>query len=78
MSIDPYQPTEDQNPHSPMPGKPDPLSPGRVDLDPEHEPGIDELPDNDGQLPPKEDRGDIERVVGDPDHAERDGVPNPR
>jgi hypothetical protein len=62
------------------PATPDPLSPGRTDLNPSDEPGIDELPDNDGTLP----TDDIDAVDPDdmpdtdPDNAEMDDQPNPR
>jgi hypothetical protein len=66
---------------TPYPGSPGPLSPGRTDLNPEHEPGIDELPSSDDHVPL--DSGDesvVERDMTDvdPDHAERDDQPNPR
>jgi hypothetical protein len=35
----------------PMPTSPDPLSPGRTEVDPMKKQGIDELPDNEGQRP---------------------------
>jgi hypothetical protein len=67
MSIDPYHPTQDDNSHSPMPGKPDPLSPGQVDLNPEHQPA----PGSDPRRPPEREHSGGERVVGDTEHAER-------
>jgi hypothetical protein len=65
---------------NPMPGEPDPLSPGRTDLNPDDEPGIDELPDNDGARPDQEtDEPDQTNVPDiDPDNAEMDEQPNPR
>jgi hypothetical protein len=35
----------------PLPTSPDPLSPGRTEVDPMKEEGIDELPDNEGERP---------------------------
>jgi hypothetical protein len=35
----------------PVPTSPDPLSPGRTDLNPSDRPGVDELPDNEGAVP---------------------------
>jgi hypothetical protein len=49
MSIDPYDPVQDQNPHSPLPAKPDPLGPGQVDTDPGHQSGVRRPP---GDEPP--------------------------
>jgi len=74
MSIDPYHPTEDQNPHSPLPGKPGPLSPGQVDLNPEHQPA----PGNDQRRPPEREHRGAERVVGNAEHAERSALPSQR
>lgn len=38
-----------------VPTSPDPLSPGRTDLNPSDRPGVDELPHNEGQIPLKTD-----------------------
>jgi hypothetical protein len=47
----------------PMPTSHDPLSPGRTEVDPMKEEGIDELPDNEGERPDDDDVGlDPERV----------------
>lgn len=35
----------------PVPASPDPLSPGRTDINPSDRPGIDELPGNEGAVP---------------------------
>lgn len=58
----------------------DPLSPGRTDLNPSDEPGIDELPDNDGEAPVDEPPTPYEEGIPDmdPDNAEMDDQPNPR
>ncbi|HTO19868.1 MAG TPA: hypothetical protein VL129_12065 [Pseudomonas sp.] len=62
------------------PGHPQPPGRGRVDVNPSDEPGIDELPDNEGELP--RDREEWENLEDmpdtDPDQGERDGVINPR
>lgn len=82
MSIDPNTPSQQQNPDSPMPGQPEPLSPGRVDVDPDDEAGVDELPDNDGNVPLNDEDSDEdldpERVREETDNAERDEQTNPR
>ena len=39
-------PSEQQGGYDPIPTHPEPLSPGRTTVNPEDEPGIDELPDN--------------------------------
>lgn len=57
------------------PADTDPLSPGRTDLNPSDEPGIDELPDNDGDTPTPYEEGVPDM---DPDNAEMDDQPNPR
>jgi len=78
MSIDPYNPTQDQNPHSPMPAKPDPLGPGQVDLTPEHQPGSEHSPGNAERLPAQRERGEVERVIGGAEHGERGAPPSSR
>jgi len=80
MSIDPKNPSPEQHPDSPMPGEPDPLTPGRTDVNPDREPGIDQLPGNEGVRPidQPDDAIDPEGVQTDTDHAEHDGVINPR
>lgn len=65
----------------PVPSSPDPLSPGRTDLNPSDQPGVDELPDNDGAVPLDTDdeaaaQQDMTDV--DVDNAEFDDAPNPR
>ncbi len=60
---------------------PDPLSPGRTDLNPSDKPGVDELPDNEGQIPleTNDDAPVEEEMVDvDIDNAELDHQPNPR
>lgn len=70
------QPTIDQLPG----GTTDPLSPGRTDLNPSDEPGIDELPGNDGENPIDDSPTPYEEGAPDidPDNAEMDHQPNPR
>jgi len=51
------------------------LSPGRTAVNPEDEPGIDELPNNEGAIPMDQDDGtdiDRERVREETDNAESD------
>jgi len=62
------------------PGTTDPLSPGRTDLNPSDEPGIDELPENEGNTPADGSATPYEEGVPDmdPDNAEMDDQPNPR
>lgn len=70
---DPKFPSEEQGGYDPIPTHPEPLSPGRTAVNPEDEPGIDELPDNEGAIPIKQDDGtDI-----DPERVREDGM-NPR
>ncbi|MBA1204797.1 hypothetical protein G7009_24075 [Pseudomonas capeferrum] len=65
----------------PVPASPDPLSPGRTDLNPSDRPGVDELPDNEGAIPLDEDDDALaqeEMTDVDVDNAEFDDQPNPR
>lgn len=64
----------------PMPTSPDPLSPGRTDVDPLKEQGIDELPDNEGERPLDDDDAglDPDRVREETDNAVLDRQPDPR
>lgn len=57
-----------------------PLSPGRTNLNPSDEPGIDELPDNEGETPGDGSPTPYEEGIPDmdPDNAELDDQPNPR
>lgn len=57
-----------------------PLSPGRTNLNPSDEPGIDELPGNEGEAPADVSPTPYEEGVPDmdPDNAELDDQPNPR
>ncbi|MHC8400683.1 hypothetical protein ACYZTX_14705 [Pseudomonas sp. MDT1-17] len=48
-------PSEEQGGYDPIPTHPEPLSPGRTAVNPEDEPGIDELPNNEGAIPMDED-----------------------
>lgn len=65
----------------PMPTSPDPLSPRRTDLNPSDQPGVDELPDNEGETPIETD-SEASRQQNMPDvdvdNAELDDQPNPR
>lgn len=58
----------------------DPLSPGRTDLNPSDETGIDELPNNEIDAPDDESENTYTDGVPDidPDNAEMDDQPNPR
>lgn len=60
---------------------PDPISPGRKDMTPSEQPGIDQLPGNEGEIPLDSDDDapvEEEMVDVDIDNAEMDGEPNPR
>jgi hypothetical protein len=63
----------------PMPTSPDPLSPGRTEVDPIKEDGIDELPDNEGERPlDDDDTGlDPDRVREETDNAVMDKQQDP-
>jgi hypothetical protein len=66
-------PSEEQGGYDPIPTHPEPLSPGRTIINPE--PGIDELPDNEGAIPMDDDDTttmDPERVREETDNAVRD------
>jgi hypothetical protein len=78
---DPKFPSEEQGGYDPIPTHPEPLSPGRTTVHPEDEPGIDELPNNEGAIPMDQDDGadiDRERVREETDNAVRDGEMDPR
>lgn len=62
--MNPKFPSEEQGGYDPIPTHPEPLSPGRTTINPEDEPGIDELPDNEGVRPL-----DDERVLEETDNA---------
>lgn len=65
----------------PLPTSGDPLSPGRTDINPSDQPGVDELPDNEGEIPLDTDDDtpvETELTDVDPDNAELDDQPNPR
>ena len=62
--MNPKFPSEEQGGYDPIPTHPEPLSPGRTTLNPEDEPGIDELPDNEGVRPLDE-----EKVLEETDNA---------
>ncbi|AHL75614.1 hypothetical protein CH92_11065 [Stutzerimonas stutzeri] len=64
-----------------IPGSAPPLSPGRTDVNPDDQPGVDELPGNELERP--RDGADgvpMERQTPDidVDNAEMDDAPNPR
>jgi hypothetical protein len=65
---------------NPMPTSPDPLSPGRTEVDPMKEEGIDELPDNEGERPLDDDSTglDPDRVREETDDAVLDKQQDPR
>lgn len=62
----------------PMPTSPDPLSPGRTEVDPMKEEGIDELPSNEGERPLDDIGLDPERVREETDNAVMDNQQDPR
>lgn len=64
----------------PMPTSPDPLSPGRTEVDPTKEGGIDELPDNEGERPLDDDDVELDpdRVKEETDNAVMDQQQDPR
>jgi hypothetical protein len=79
--MNPEFPSEEQGGYDPIPTHPEPLSPGRTTINPEDEPGIDELPDNEGVRPLDEDETtalDPERVREETDNAVRDDERDPR
>ncbi|KFE56804.1 hypothetical protein [Pseudomonas syringae] len=64
-----------------LPTSNDPLSPGRTDVNPSDQPGVDELPNNEGEIPlDSDDDAPVEEelIDVDPDNAEMDDQPNPR
>ena len=71
--MNPKFPSEEQGGYDPIPTHPEPLSPGRTTINPEDEPGIDELPDNEGVRPLDE-----EKVLEETDNAVHDGEMDPR
>jgi hypothetical protein len=78
MSIDPYHPTLDENPHSPLPVKPDPLGPGQAEPTLPRVPGEERGP-TPAPLPPLErEQGGAERVIGAAQPAERGTPPGAR
>ena len=63
------------------PGSPSPLSPGRTNINPDNEPGVDELPNNEGEVPlDSNDEAVVQQEMYDidPANAEMDDQPNPR
>ena len=64
----------------PMPTSPDPMSPGRTEVDPMKEEGIDELPDNEGERSlDNDDAGlDPDRIREETDNAVMDRPQDPR
>ncbi|MHC8407584.1 hypothetical protein [Pseudomonas sp. TMB3-21] len=78
---EPKFPSEEQGAFDPIPAHPEPLSPGRTTVNPEEEPGIDELPNNEGAIPMDQDDGtdiDRDRIREETNNADRDDVINPR
>lgn len=77
---DPKFPSEEQGGYDPIPTHPEPLSPGRTAVNPEDEPGIDELPNNEGAIPLDDDATGVDpgRVREETDNAVRDGESDPR
>ncbi|MBK5355711.1 hypothetical protein JFU37_24815 [Pseudomonas sp. TH41] len=66
----PKFPSEEQGGYDPIPTHPEPLSPGRTAVHPKDEPGIDELPADEGADPLDEDDTtamDPERVLEEAD-----------
>ena len=64
-----------------VPGSPPPIGSERTDVNPSDEAGVDELPDNEGQIPRDTDEDAVpndEVPDIDVDNAERDDAPNPR
>lgn len=64
-----------------VPGSAPPLSPGRTDVNPDDQAGVDELPNNELEAPrDRQDETSIERETPDMDvdNAEMDDAPNPR
>ena len=73
--MNPEFPSEEQGGYDPIPTHPEPLSPGRTPRNPEDEPGIDELPENEGVRPLDEDDStamDPEKVREETDNGEMD------
>lgn len=65
----------------PLPASNEPLSPGRTNLNPSDQAGVDELPDNDGEVPLNtNDEAPVLEEMPDVDvaNAEMDEQPNPR
>lgn len=73
--------SSDRDKKTPYPGSPGPLSPGRTSLKPNNEPGVDELPDRESEIPLEPgDETVVDREMADMDldNAEMDDQPNPR
>jgi hypothetical protein len=73
--------TDDETPEYPLPSPTNPLSPGRMTINPDDDPGNDELPDNEGRHPldADDDTGiDPDRVREEPDNAVLDDKIDPR
>ena len=73
--MNPEFPSEEQGGYDPIPTHPEPLSPGHTPRNPEDEPGIDELPENEGVRPLDEDDAtamEPERVREETDNGEMD------
>ncbi|MFR0675019.1 hypothetical protein ACLUUI_12200 [Enterobacterales bacterium AW_CKDN230030176-1A_HGKHYDSX7] len=67
-------------PVDPLPGSNDPLSPGRVDVHPSRDAGVEQLPDDDDRRPIDGDDAPLDPRPTDEetDNAEFDGQPDPR
>lgn len=64
-----------------IPGSAPPLSPGSIDVNPDDQAGVDELPGNEMQRPRDGENGvptEGETPDVDVDNAEMDDAPNPR
>lgn len=63
-----------------IPGSAPPLSPGRTDVNPDDQAGVDELPGNELEIPRDRSDDPIERETPDidVDNAEMDDAPDPR
>jgi hypothetical protein len=78
MSIDPYHPSLDENPHSPLPAKPDPLGPGQVEPTSPRMPNDERGPDHTQPPPVERERSQAERVIGVAEPVERGTSPSAR
>jgi hypothetical protein len=65
LMSNPKFPSEEQGGYDPMQRSPQPLSPGRMTVNPDNKPGIDELPDDEAAI-------DAQRVREKTDNTMRD------